>query len=69
VFTVAIMTTYIGVILLLVGGAMIFFPRKVQAIFMRETWTRPLFAGPTFVIGCIATGLAFVAGGIAILPR
>jgi hypothetical protein len=48
---------------------MVFFPRTVQAIFMRESWTKPLFDGPIFVISCIATGLAFVAGGIAILPR
>lgn len=56
-----------GAVFVVVGLAMVFFPRRVRLFLMRDRWSRVFFRGRFFVPVCIVLGAAFVWNGLYIL--
>lgn len=53
-----------GTVWVLVGLAMVFFPRRVQKFLMREEWSRSFYNGRFFVPVCVILGSAMVWIGL-----
>jgi hypothetical protein len=53
-----------GTVWVLVGLAMVFFPRRVRMLLMRERWSRSFYKGRFFVPACIILGAAVVWIGL-----